>query len=133
MRDLFNVLSLVQLPTVSTLRLNSRDYVRNRSTTDDLENSYNLSSFRIDASSEAYECKPREAGVAVTVHRSTTSNFARNKSHHDIEPAFEVPKPVTILTPTCDTQIDTYSICRMQVSPLCKAKVECQSQARRIL
>ena len=99
-RDLFGFFWCVQLLTVSTLRLNSRDYVRNRSTNDDPESSFNLSSMRIDASSEAYESKARQAGVSVTVHRSTTSNFARNKSHHDIEPAFEVPKPVTILAPT---------------------------------
>jgi len=68
--------------------LNSRDYVRDRSTT---SNSYNLSSIRIESSSN--ESKSGQAGVSVTAPRSTILNLSRNKSHHDVEPAFEVPKP----------------------------------------
>ncbi|KAN0129778.1 hypothetical protein V8E53_012443 [Lactarius tabidus] len=65
--------------------LNSRDHVRNRSTIDNLGNSFNLSS------------KSGQAGVAATVHRPTTLNSARNKSDHDVEPTFEGSQPVRLL------------------------------------
>src|ERR1700677_1424086 len=77
------VLLWVRYLTVSTLRLNSRDYVRHRSTSGDLGNSFNLNSIRIEPSSEAHESKSGQAGVSATVHRSTTLNFVRNKSDHD--------------------------------------------------
>ena len=119
-----SVLSWVRYLTDSTLRLNSRDYVRGRSAICNTDNALNLSSIRIEPLSDAYVSNSGQAGVAVTVHRSTISNFARNKS--DVEPAFEVPKPVTILAPACDAQMDTYSICRME------AKAECRSRARSV-
>jgi len=77
--------------------LNSRDYVRDRSVTSNPENALNLSSIRIEPSSDAFESK---SGQADTVHRSTALNFARNKSGHDVEPAlrFEVPKPGASIT-----------------------------------
>ncbi|KAI9461209.1 hypothetical protein BJY52DRAFT_1185559 [Lactarius psammicola] len=73
--------------------LNSRDYVRDRSTTDIRDKGINLSSIRIEPPNETYGPKSSQPGVSVTVHRSTTSNFGRNKSDHDVEPTFEVPKP----------------------------------------
>jgi len=75
--------------------LNSRDYIRDRSTADHPDDSLTLSSIRIDA--------PREAhGVSVTMHRSTALDFAPSKSDHNIGPAFEVPKPD--ITSQCPSQ-----------------------------
>ena len=125
------MLSPVRYLTVSPLRLNCRDYIRDRSATSNPDHALNVSSIRIEPSSDAYESKSGRARVSVTTHRSTISNFARNKS--DLETAFEIPKPVTILAPTCDAQIDTYSICRTQVSPVFKAKIERRSRARSVL
>lgn len=82
--------------------LNSRDYIRSRdqSTGDrsnTTDNSFKLSSIRI------------EPGVAVTVHRPTTSEFGRRKSDHghdhdlDEKPTFEIPKPdANIIIPVQD-------------------------------
>jgi len=76
--------------------LNSRDYVCNRSTTDDHpENATKLSSIRFEPSRDAYGSK---AGVSVTVHRSTPMDFGRNKSDPDEEPAFDVAKPGATIT-----------------------------------
>jgi hypothetical protein len=71
--------------------LNSRDHLRDRppASWSNHENGVNMSSFRVD---NTYGTKSGPAGVSVTVHRSTTSNFARNKADHDAEPTFEVPK-----------------------------------------
>ena len=89
------MLSWVRLLTVSMLRLNSRDYIRNWSTTDDHpENATKLSSIRIEPSRDAYGSK---AGVSATVHWSTAMDFGRNKSDPDEEPAFDVTKPVRYL------------------------------------
>ncbi|KAH9045037.1 hypothetical protein EDB84DRAFT_1674466 [Lactarius hengduanensis] len=56
--------------------LNSRDYVRGRqSTTDRQDNAYNISSIRVGPGS------------------LSTLEHGRNKSDHDKEPTFEVPKP----------------------------------------
>jgi hypothetical protein len=88
----FSVLSWVLLLTVSAVRLNSRDYVRDRrSNTDNPENAIHLSSIRIEPLSEAYESKSRQPG---TVHHSTTLNFGRNKSDHDLGATFEIQKAV---------------------------------------
>jgi|SRR6266702_2872732 len=87
----FGVLSWVQLLTVSAFRLNSRDYIRGRSSADNPENVLNLSSVRFEQPSEAYGS---QTGVSVTVHHSTASGFARSKSDHNVEPTFEVPKLV---------------------------------------
>ncbi|KAN0135331.1 hypothetical protein V8E53_006896 [Lactarius tabidus] len=71
--------------------LNTRDYVRNRSTTDNQESAYNLSSIRLEQS----KSQSGQPGVAVTVHRSTTSDFAETKSGHVTGPrTLEDPKPV---------------------------------------
>jgi len=71
--------------------LNSRDHIRDRSATCHPDNALDLSSIQIESPSDAYGSKSGPAGVLVTVHCSTTSKFARNKS--DVEPDFEVPKP----------------------------------------
>jgi len=63
--------------------LNSRDFVRDRSFNSNQENALNLSSIRIEPSNDAFGTKSGQAGVSVTVHRSTTLNFARNKSDHE--------------------------------------------------
>jgi hypothetical protein len=116
------------------LRLNSRDYVRDRSAASNPDNALNLSSIRIEPSSDAFECKSGQAGVSVTMHRSSTLNFARNKYGHDVEPAlkFEVPKPVTTLALLAPLR-STYSIRRMQVSLLSTAMVKRRSRARNVL
>src|SRR6266571_9153392 len=93
-RSPFCVLSWVRLLTVSAFRLNTRDYVRDRSTTDNPDNAYNLSSIRIDPQSDAYGSKSRRTGVSVTVHHSTASEFARSKSDQDVGPTLEVPTSV---------------------------------------
>ncbi|KAF8272840.1 hypothetical protein EI94DRAFT_1826692 [Lactarius quietus] len=64
--------------------LNSRDYVRDRPMTNP-DTPYNLSSLRIEPMSETYMSKAGQPGVSVMVHRSTTSDFGRNKSDHDGE------------------------------------------------
>jgi len=73
--------------------LNSRNYVLDRSATDNLDNAFHLSSIRIEPLYEVYGSKSGQPGVSVTVHRSTTSNFGRNISNHDVEPIFENSKP----------------------------------------
>jgi len=73
--------------------LNSRDYVRNRSTTDNRDSAHNVSSLRIGSSSEAYGSQSRQPGITVTVHRSSGSDFERRKSEHAIGPIFEDSKP----------------------------------------
>ncbi|KAH9039808.1 hypothetical protein EDB85DRAFT_222314 [Lactarius pseudohatsudake] len=69
--------------------LNSRNYVRDRSDPDsesgNPDNAYHLTSIRFGQLSEA--------AVTVTVHRSTTLDYGRNKSDHHDEATFEVPKP----------------------------------------
>lgn len=100
MRSFFGVLSWVWLLTLSTFRLNSRDYIRDRSTTDNQDNAFNLSSIRIDpmTRSDTSGFKSRQPGVSVTVdHSSTTSDFRPKKSDHDVEPTFENRKAVWYL------------------------------------
>ncbi|KAN0141914.1 hypothetical protein V8E53_000376 [Lactarius tabidus] len=74
--------------------LNTRNYVRDRSTTGNSDRAYNVSSIRIGPQSEASGSKSRQPAVTVTVHRSTTSDFARSKSDQSIAPNFEDSKPV---------------------------------------
>jgi hypothetical protein len=87
--------------------LNTRDYVRNRSTTDNPESAYNLPSARLEPRSSS---KAGQAGVTVTVHRSTASDFAQTKSDHNITgPTVEDPKPVLFAWSARNTHIDSYS------------------------
>ncbi|KAH9174388.1 hypothetical protein EDB89DRAFT_2067688 [Lactarius sanguifluus] len=71
--------------------LNSRDYVRDRSESGNTDNAYHLSSMRVGQLSEAAVC--------VSVHRSTTLDYGRNKSDHDDGATFEVPKPDAMIVP----------------------------------
>ena len=77
--------------TISTFRLNSRDYVRNRLTTDSTDNAFSPSPIRIDTPSEAH------GGVSVTLHCSTASEFTRSKSEYDVGLTSEVPNLVRYL------------------------------------
>ncbi|KAH9028389.1 hypothetical protein EDB85DRAFT_2291262 [Lactarius pseudohatsudake] len=64
--------------------LNSRDYVRERSSTDNKhDNAFSLSSIRVGQRSEGD--KSRRPAVSVTVHRSATTDFAQDKRDHDVE------------------------------------------------
>ncbi|KAH9169019.1 hypothetical protein EDB89DRAFT_2231556 [Lactarius sanguifluus] len=64
--------------------LNSRDYVRERSSADDkYENTFGLSSIRVEQRNEGD--KPRRPAVSVAVHRSTTTDFPQVKRDHDVE------------------------------------------------
>ncbi|KAH8989273.1 hypothetical protein EDB92DRAFT_882118 [Lactarius akahatsu] len=75
--------------------LNSRDYIRDRRDQSDSgnpDNAYHLSSMRVGKLSAS------EAAVCVSVHRSTTLDYGRNKSDHD-EATFEVTKPNATIVP----------------------------------
>ncbi|KAH8984326.1 hypothetical protein EDB92DRAFT_1492430 [Lactarius akahatsu] len=61
--------------------LNSRDYVRERSSAAD--NAFGLSSIRVEQRSEGD--KSRRPAVSVTVHRSATTDFPQGKRDHDVE------------------------------------------------
>ncbi|KAH8986426.1 hypothetical protein EDB86DRAFT_2832716 [Lactarius hatsudake] len=69
--------------------LNSRDYIRGRTSAD---KTFSLSSIRHGSS--VHGSKPRQTGVSVTVHHSATSDLSRNNSGPNVEPTFEVPKPL---------------------------------------
>ncbi|KAN0133934.1 hypothetical protein V8E53_008152 [Lactarius tabidus] len=60
--------------------LNTRDYVRDRSTIGNTDNTYHLSSIRLEPPSEAPGSKPGKP-VIVNVHRSTTSDLASKSGH----------------------------------------------------
>ncbi|KAH9077544.1 hypothetical protein EDB83DRAFT_2344235 [Lactarius deliciosus] len=66
--------------------LNSRDYIRGRTSAD--------KTIRHEQWSEAHGSKPRQTGVSATVHHSATSDLSRNNSGPNVEPTFEAPKPV---------------------------------------
>ena len=96
----------VRLLTRSTSRLNTRDHVRNRSTSDNSpESAYNLSSIRLEPQNKS---QSRQPAVAVTVHRSITSDFSGSKSDHTAGLAFEDPKPVWYSHNMLATQIDSH-------------------------
>ena len=135
--DPLGVLSLpwVWFLTVSTLRLNSRDFVRGRSTTDNPVNAFGLSSIQFESSTGAHhwESKSGQPSVSVPVHHPATLTFGWNKSDHGIEPSFEVPKPVRYLhllaTPRSTL---TCFICRMQLLKV-NLKVKHRSRVCRVL
>ncbi|KAN0135363.1 hypothetical protein V8E53_006928 [Lactarius tabidus] len=65
--------------------LNSRDYVRDRRLATDIsdsDNSYNLTSIRVDPADDAYEPQIRQGDIPVIVHHSASS---------DVAPTFEIP------------------------------------------
>jgi len=74
--------------------LNSRDYIRDRSTTDNLESTFKLSSIRIKPLSEA-----RQPSVSINVHHSTITDYGRNPSDHDVEPTLDNRKSGTSIVP----------------------------------
>ena len=76
-RSPFGVLSWIWLLTEPTFRLNTRNYVRDRSNANKAFNSFDLSSIRIESPSEAYWHKSRQPGITVTVHRSAMSDLAQ--------------------------------------------------------
>ncbi|KAH9169008.1 hypothetical protein EDB89DRAFT_1547799 [Lactarius sanguifluus] len=64
--------------------LNSRDYVRERSSTENKhDNAFSLSSIRVEQRSEGD--KSRRPTVSVTVHHSATTDFQQGKRDHDVE------------------------------------------------
>ncbi|KAH8995520.1 hypothetical protein EDB86DRAFT_3077553 [Lactarius hatsudake] len=68
--------------------LNSRDYVRERSSTNNKhDNAFDLSSIRIEQRSEGDKSTRRPA-VSVTVHRSATTDFPQGKRDHDVGSGF---------------------------------------------
>ena len=69
-------------------RLNSRDHFCDQSKdTDSPDTAFNLSSIQFESVNEVYGSKSSQRSVSVTVHRSssTTLNFGRSKSDHDVE------------------------------------------------
>ncbi|KAN0127838.1 hypothetical protein V8E53_014343 [Lactarius tabidus] len=67
--------------------LNSRDHLRERSTTDKAENAYGLSSFRIAQGGTADKCGSKPTAVSISVHHSQTTDFPEVKHNHDVESA----------------------------------------------
>ena len=118
--------SWVRHLTVSTPRLNSRDYVRDRlaNASDGIpDNAFNLSSIRIEPLSDAHGSETGQPDVSVTVHSSTGLNFGgRNKSDYNVEPTFEVPKPVRYLHFVRDSQINTYLSAGCKYLPFAKPR-----------
>ncbi|KAN0135261.1 hypothetical protein V8E53_006826 [Lactarius tabidus] len=76
--------------------LNSRDYVRSRSSPDDWGNSFGLSSIRVVPSGEA---KSKQPDISAIARRSTALVHAQKKSDpNSMSHAFEVPKLDTSIT-----------------------------------
>jgi hypothetical protein len=104
---LFGVSPCVYLLTVFTFRLNSRDYIRGRSSPDNSDNSFNLSSIRVAPPGEAFGSKSKQTDISVLVRRSTASVHAQNKSDPNMGPCVRSSKTGTMITLSRD-QIDTY-------------------------
>jgi len=76
--------------------LNSRDHVRERSTTDQAENAFSLSSFRVAQRGTVNKSGSKPTAVSISVHHSETTDFAEVKHDHDIESAMaELRAPET--------------------------------------
>ncbi|KAN0135297.1 hypothetical protein V8E53_006862 [Lactarius tabidus] len=76
--------------------LNSRDYIRGRSTPDNSDNSFNLSSIRVAPPGEAFGSKSKQTDIA---RRSTAPDHAKNISNpNSVSHSFEVPKLDTSIT-----------------------------------
>jgi len=54
--------------------LNTREAIRDRSTSDKPDTGYSIASIRLEPPSEAYGSKPRQRGLTVTVQHSTVSD-----------------------------------------------------------
>lgn len=86
----------VQLLTVPSYRLNSRDYIRLPAPAGRTENSRQLTSIRFEPRTDAQGSKNTTGtSVSADVTRSTASDFVESKPSHDVGLAFAVPaKPV---------------------------------------
>jgi hypothetical protein len=113
--------------TVSALRLNGRDYLRDRSTTHIMGNTFNLSSIRTEPPSEGLGSKARQPSVSINVHNSTTADFGRNQSDHDVEP---IRKPVCSKHLLATPRLIDVFCCRIQVPSLFKGWVDRRNEAR---
>jgi hypothetical protein len=119
----FGVLSCVRPLTVSAFRLNSREYLRGRATTE------YLSSIKIESLSESLGSKARQPSV----HNSTTTDFGRNQSDHDVEPStFDNRKTVCSKPLLATPRLIYVFCCRIQVSSF-KGSVDHQNEARSLL
>ncbi|KAN0127613.1 hypothetical protein V8E53_014591 [Lactarius tabidus] len=65
--------------------LNSRDHVRERSTTDKVENAIGLSSFRMAQGNTTDRFRSKHTTVSINVHHSETTDFPFVKDDHDVE------------------------------------------------
>jgi len=65
--------------------LNSRDHVRERTTTDKVENAYSLSSFRIAQRSASEKSNSKPTAVSISVHHSEITDFPQVKRDGDEE------------------------------------------------
>ena len=85
-----------KLLTVSSFRLNSRNYNRGlSSSTTNLDNAFHLSSIRFEPQIEAAKSKSSQTATSVIANRSTgTLDLAGRKSGHNLEPTFEAVKQV---------------------------------------
>ena len=73
-------------------RLNSRDNLRERSTTDKADNAYGLSSLRIAQGLTADKSCAKPTAVSISVHHSKTTDFGDVKHDHDVE-STSTPEP----------------------------------------
>ncbi|KAN0141551.1 hypothetical protein V8E53_000013 [Lactarius tabidus] len=79
--------------------LNSRDYIRGRSSPDNSDNSFDLSSIRVVPPGEAFGSKSKQTDMSVIARRSTAPDHAQNISNpNSVSHAFEVPKLDTSIT-----------------------------------
>ena len=74
-----------QLLTPTMSRLNSRDHVRERSTIDKAENSFNLSSVLRANGSSADKSRSNPTTVSISVQHLETTDFPEIKRDHDVE------------------------------------------------
>jgi hypothetical protein len=73
------------LLTTAPFRLNSRDHVRERSTTDKAENAFSLSSFRLAQGGAVNKSSSKPTAVSISVHHTEITDFPEVKHDHDIE------------------------------------------------
>jgi hypothetical protein len=129
----FGVLSCVRPLIVSAFRLNSRDYLRDRSTTKSSENTFNLSSIRFEPLSEALRSKARQPSVSINVHNLTTTDLGRHISGHEVESPCNNQKTVCSKHLLTTPRLTDAFCCRIQISSLFKGSVDCRNPARSLL
>ena len=110
------------LPSHCCFRLNTREYIRDRASPENSDNSYAMSSIRVAPPSESSWSQSKKTDISVIIRRSTASTHTRNKFDPNTGHAFEGPKPVrslhfALLFSSRD-QIDTHSSRRIQASLL---------------